>query len=405
LGSIVPFSFAPNARLCGHRPRVLFLRILPWLLLVLALILFPVARLTVAMAKPGTNWTHAVLAGEYGHWLALLPIALGLGAFALRARARVAAWITLATCAGLAALFLKPSWQAWRIARGLPALFDAQLGASETPASHAPFSFVGFLRGSPDPVPVQTLTAPNGLPLDFYRAIRSDNRPAPCVIVVHGGGWENGDRTQLPLLNHWLARRGYAVAAVSYRLAPKHQWPAAGEDVMTALAFLKAQSAELGIDATRLVLLGRSAGGQIAQTVGYTAKDPAIRGVIGFYAPSDLIFGYVNTHENDMINSPALMRRYLGGTPESARANYESASALFHVTKQSPPTLLLHGVLDPLVWYRHSVRLDAKLARLGVPCVFVSLPWATHGFDYTLRGPGGQLSQYAVERFLQSATK
>ena len=172
-----------------------------------------------------------------------------------------------------------------------------------------------------------------------------------------------------------------------------------------AIALLQTQAARLGIDPTRLVLLGRSAGGQIALTVGFTAGDPAIRGVIGMYAPSDLIFGYVNTHEDDMLKSPALMRQYLGGTPESARANYESASALFHVGRSTPPTLLLHGTNDALVWHRHSERLDARLAEQGVPRVLVPLPWATHAFDFNLHGPGGQLTTFAIEWFLAGVTK
>jgi dipeptidyl aminopeptidase/acylaminoacyl peptidase len=130
-----------------------------------------------------------------------------------------------------------------------------------------------------------------------------------------------------------------------------------------------------------------------------------LRGVIALYAPSDLVFGYVNTHENDMLKSPALMRQYLGGTPDSARANYESASALNHVRAGTPPTLLVHGTLDALCWYRHSERLAARLAEAKVPHVFVHLPWATHAFDFNLHGPGGQLTTYAAEAFLAAVTR
>jgi acetyl esterase/lipase len=57
------------------------------------------------------------------------------------------------------------------------------------------------------------------------------------------------------------------------------------------------------------------------------------------------------------------------------------------------------------VWHRHSVRLEARLAEFGVPRVFVSLPWATHAFDFNLHGPGGQLTTYSVEWFLRSVTR
>ena len=195
------------------------------------------------------------------------------------------------------------------------------------------------------------------------------------------------------------------MAAISYRLAPRFIWPAQRDDVLAAIEFLKNRATELGIDPTRLILLGRSAGGQVALATAYTAHDPAIRAVVALYAPSDLIFGYVNTHENDMLKSPALMRRYLGGTPDSARANYESASALFHVDERTPPTLLLHGENDALVWHRHSIRLADRLTQQGIPHQFVSLPWATHAFDYNLHGPGGQLTTFALERFLAGVAR
>jgi acetyl esterase/lipase len=171
----------------------------------------------------------------------------------------------------------------------------------------------------------------------------------------------------LPHFNHWLARCGYAVAAISYRLAPAHQWPAPRDDALTAIAFLKAQAPSLGLDPARFVLLGRSAGGQIALSVGYGAGDPAIRGVIGLYAPSDSFFGYAHAREDDALRSPQLMRQYLGGTPDAARSAYESASAFSMFSAATPPTLLLHGVNDSLVWYRHSLRLDHRLAAAGIP--------------------------------------
>ena len=70
-----------------------------------------------------------------------------------------------------------------------------------------------------------------------------------------------------------------------------------------------------------------------------------------------------------------------------------------------PPTLLVHGANDPLVWHKQSERLHAKLDELGVPNVFVSLPWATHAFDYNLYGPSGQLTTYSIEWFLAAVTK
>lgn len=378
---------------------------LRWLLFALALALLVLGLLTVVMAPVWSPWQLAVLAGEFGHWFAAAAIGIGIAAWWGRGGAPRVARLALALCVAASVLLLKPAFQAWRIASSVREELAAQFGARLS--TRAPFSFAElFLGRNPVPVAVQTLTVPGGLPLDFYRAAASgDGRPAPCVIVVHGGGWDSGDRRQIPQLNHWLARRGYSVAAISYRLAPTFIWPAQRDDVLAAIAFVTTRASELGIDPVRLVLLGRSAGGQIALATGYTAGNPAIRGVVGLYTPSDLSFGYVNTHENDMLKTPALMRQYLGGTPDSARAKYESASAYYHVSIRTPPTLLLHGENDALTLYQHSVRLNARLAENGVPRVFVSMPWATHAFDFNLHGPGGQLTTFALEWFLVGVTK
>ena len=380
-------------------------RLLSWLLLVITVLLFPLSMLTTLQSPVGTNWTRAVIAGEFGHWFA--PVALVVAALAWWRRKSAPRLGPATAMLGLltTVLFLKPTFQAWRIGRRLPGELSAQFGAAHIDRSPLALTTLFTGRTAAEPVPMQTFQRAPDLPLDFYPPVSARDTAAPCVIIVHGGGWHTGDRTELADFDWWLARRGYAVAAISYRLVPRALWPAQREDVLAAIAYLKTHAAELRIDPTRLVLLGRSAGGQIVQAVGYTARDPALRGVIAYYGPSDLVFGYVNTHENDMIKSPRLMRAFLGGTPDTARDNYVSASALNFVTKDSPPTLLLHGANDPLVWHRHSVRLHARLQELGVPCVFVSLPWATHAFDYNAHGPGGQLAAYAIEWFLARVTK
>ncbi len=373
------------------------------ILFALAMLLLVVSLLTLVQAPAWAPWKLGVLAGEFGHWLALGSLAVAAGSWL--AQGGASRWGASGVALVAAGLFVLPVLQAWQLGRLLPERARHALPVPATMPERKAFSLAGLFGRDPEPVSVETLEAAPGLPLDLYRAVRSDGRVAPCVIVVHGGGWDSGDRTQLPGLNHWLARRGYAVAAISYRLAPAYRWPAQRDDVLQAIAWLKTRAPALGIDPARLILLGRSAGGQIAQAVGYAAGDPAIRGVVGLYSPSDLIFGYVNTTEDDMLRSPTLMRQYLGGSPETARANYESASAIFHVTPKSPPTLLLHGKNDALVWYRHSERLEARLRDAGVPCLHVALPWATHAFDYNLQGPGGQLTTYALEAFLAGVTR
>jgi acetyl esterase/lipase len=240
------------------------------------------------------------------------------------------------------------------------------------------------------------------LTLDLYPAQRPGLRP--CVIMVHGGSWSGGDSRQLPELNSRLARDGYTVAAINYRLAPRYQSPRQIEDVATAFDFLRSHAAELSIDSNAFVLMGRSAGAQIALLAAYTLPEPGLKGVIDFYGPADMVWGYSFPANPLIMDSRKVMSAYLGGPYDAVPQHYLNSSPIAFVTHNSVPTLMIHGQQDVLVAYGHSTRLNKKLADSGVRHYLLSLPWATHGFDYTLNGPGGQLSTYAVERFLRELT-
>jgi acetyl esterase/lipase len=376
---------------------------LRWILLALVLALAALSLLTVVKAPDWAPWKLAVLAGEFGHWLVPLPLLVVAIAWLSRGSQPIIALATVGVGAVATGLFLKPTIEASLMAQTLPGKLERAFGRATL--ARAPFTVSDWWRGRPEPVAMKTLTYSADLALDFYPAVRVDGSPAPCVLLVHGGGWDGGERTEIAHFNHWLARRGYAVAAITYRLAPKFPWPAQRDDVHAAIAFLRQRAGELRVDVTRLVLLGRSAGGQIAEAVGYAAREPAIRGVIAFYAPADMHFAYTYSREDDIIKSPMLLRQFLGGPPDAARANYDSASGYLQVNPAVPPTLLIHGPLDTLVWHRQSERLAARLAEQRVPHAFVSLPWATHALEYNLHGPGGQLATFAVEWFLAVVTK
>ncbi|MFZ9682902.1 MAG: alpha/beta hydrolase, partial [Cephaloticoccus sp.] len=362
-----------------------------------------VALLTVRPAPVWVPWKLALLAGEFGHRLVGLPLVVGVGGAWLVRAAPVPAVASMLAGAAALALFLKPVWQARRLARQLPARLAAAFGAVPRPLPA--FRWRGLLARPARPVTRTTRTFAPGLNLDLYRDADAPH-PLPCMVVVHGGGWDGGDRDELAGFNHWLARQGVVVAAVDYRLAPAHGWPAAGDDVQAALKWLQAQADECGIDPENIFLLGRSAGGQIVAAVGFALGTPAVRGVIALYAPHDMAFAWGVSREDDALNSLNLMRQYLGGPPDLARADtYLSASAQYLVGPATPPTLLLHGTLDTLVWRRHSERLAAALAAAGRPHLLLELPWATHAFEYHLAGPGGQLTACAVRWFLEATRR
>ena len=259
------------------------LPMLRWSLLLLALALLPLALLTVVKSPDWSEWKLALLAGEYGHWLALVPVLLGALAWWTRGASAGVAVATALLCALAVGLFLRPCLEAWKLGGALPGQLARQFGP--VALARPPFSFSALFGAAPAPVPAETSVFSGDLSLDFYRAVGQTR--APCVLLIHGGGWDGGSRTEIVHFTHWLAHQGYAVAALDYRLAPHAVWPAQRDDTVAALAYLKTHSARLGLDPTRFVLLGRSAGGNIAEAVAYTAGDPAIRGVIALYAPAD----------------------------------------------------------------------------------------------------------------------
>jgi acetyl esterase/lipase len=373
----------------------------------LSVLLVAMASFTVIKAPTIWTWWLALLAAEFGHFFVILPLTLSSWAiFRWATIGPVSMVITVAACALAVGLFFKPTIQAARLAKTLPEKLERTFGPAKLP--QAPFSLAALATfGAPAVTPETRVFAhagkPSELAMDFYRA--ESVGPAPCVIVVHGGGWDSGERTQLPALNSYLARRGFAVAAVSYRLTPQAIWPAQRDDVRAAVTYLKTHAQELGIDSTRFVLLGRSAGGQIAEAVAYDEPDPAIRGVVALYAPADLHFAWKFTNERDVLDSKKLIRQLTGGTPETAPAAFDSASPYLYAKRGAVPTLLMHGTIDSLVWRRQSERLDERLRAENVPVVFLEMPWATHAFDVNLHGPGGQLSTFAIEWFTRAVTR
>jgi acetyl esterase/lipase len=377
-----------------------------WLLPIFAVLLLTLSSLTVVQAPTLFFWKLAILAEEFGQFLIVLPLALGLGAI-FGGTPGPLRWMTLGLCAIAAGLFLRPTFQARRLADDLPRRLERAFGAENIGGEPLSFRQLFLLGSSTAGVVVETRVFANRateeeLALDVYRS--EGRAQSPCVVVIHGGGWDSGDRTQLTAFNYEFARRGFTVAAISYRLAPRTTWPAQPQDVRSALDYLRTHATELGVDPHRFVLFGRSAGGQLAEAVGYDQPDPSIRGVIAWYAPADLNFAWFHTREADLLDSFKLMRQYTGGTPETAKANFDDASPYLKVKKGTLPTLLAHGGLDGLVWHRQSERLAERLAEVNTPCVFLDLPWATHAFDFNPHGPSGQLSSYAIEWFLRAVT-
>ncbi|MES2111191.1 MAG: alpha/beta hydrolase [Bacteroidota bacterium] len=379
----------------------------------LILILFLISLLCIFKAFEYHLWLLAIGTTEFP-WLfaGLTIIALGLGIWIPR-------WQMGGTILGTITLviFLSPVIRAYWAARDVKE--DMAKAFNIQPNDETRFGFFKMFKAVKS-VAYKTISYvkynDTSMTMDFYpaelpegsRLVPEPDKEEhekvrrPCIIMVHGGSWAGGDSQQLPELNSHLADQGYNVAAINYRMAPKWQTPAPVDDIRAVMAYCRTHSEELHIDTNQFILIGRSAGAQIALLAAYTLNDPTIKGVVDFYGPADMVWGYSIPSSPWIMNSRKVMEQYIGGTYAQVPKKYSACSPLEFVNRQSPPTLIIHGENDVLVSPEHSRRLDLKLTQNGIKHYWLKLPWATHGFDYNLNGPGGQLSTYAVETFLKA---
>jgi acetyl esterase/lipase len=339
------------------------------------------------------QWKLQLVLTEKGVWFGGAGL-VGALAVGVRRRRGLSSLFLAAVFLLAAFLFFRPWWQflaerpLWRTVMG------RVFGTVEPPplADQAPKSrWLDIAR--PDGTKMRVL---------YFPPAARPGSPAPWVVVAHTGGWDGGSPQEFTWMNSRLARRGWAVAAPDYGLAPGVRWPAPREDVLLTARYFKENASSLGLDPSRWVLFGRSAGGQIAEAAALASPDPTLRGLIAFYAPADLLFAYEYGREDDVIRSPALIRQLLGGTPLEKPDLYRDASPYAAVSPAAPPTLLIHGPRDTLTWVRQSRRFAGRLAEAKVKMVLIEPPWATHGFDYFPSGPGGRAAIWAVEHFLTS---
>jgi len=201
------------------------------------------------------------------------------------------------------------------------------------------------------------------------------------VLLVHGGGWSQGDRTQLRGYGLLLGRRGYLCVAREYRLTGEALWPAQIEDVKCALRWMRANAAELGINADQIVISGNSAGGHLSLMAAGTPDRPEFEGNGG--NPG------IETHVSASIAfypPTGLERRSWGGLPSlfgagAAEDTLRTASPLTYAREGFPPTLLIQGNADDVVPAREAQQMYDALHAVGVPVEMHMFANQPHGFD------------------------
>lgn len=210
----------------------------------------------------------------------------------------------------------------------------------------------------------------------------------PTVLCIHGGGFRAGKRERWDKLCQQLAGKGYVAATVTYRLAPKYQFPAAVHDVKAAVRWLRANSEKYGIDPDRIGVVGDSAGGHLVQFLGVTGDVAQFEGdgghadqssrvtcVVNYYGPSDFTKSYGKS-----VDAAEVLPLWLGGDDTKEHHRHILASPLYWVTPHAAPTLFIHGTKDPYVAYEQAVWIHDKLKAADVETELLTLEGAGHGF-------------------------
>ncbi|NJR38831.1 MAG: alpha/beta hydrolase [Leptolyngbyaceae cyanobacterium CSU_1_4] len=287
-----------------------------------------------------------------------------------------------------------------------------QIGASQIAAPRLrsqPFVLLDVFRGIAKPVTrrVETIqfAQPKGVPLslNLYRPLQRGKYPA--IVVIHGGGWQNGSPNDNADFSQYMAAQGYSVVSIDYRLAPQYQFPAQLEDVRTAIAYIQEHADELEVDVNRMALMGRSAGAHLAMLAAYEPDAPPLRAVVNYYGPVNLTTGYQDPPNPDPIGSRGLLRDFLGGTPADLPERYKQASPWNYVNHAVPPSLLIYGQRDHVVQSKFGRKLYEQLQNTRNQAIFIEIPWAEHAFDAIFQGVSSQVSLYYTERFLAWALK
>jgi acetyl esterase/lipase len=217
--------------------------------------------------------------------------------------------------------------------------------------------------------------------VDLYLPTASGSHPA--LLCFHGGAWLRGSQRQYQSWGPFLAERGYAVAAVDYRLSSQTSpaWPGVWEDVCRALHWLVEHGPAFNLDTARLGTIGDSAGGHMAAMLSlHPATANRIRAVVGVYGIYDLPDWWRVTQAPKRTDDP--VKQLMGKSYPDARLDYESFSPLHRLQSlESTPAasyLIIHGDEDAIVHHNQSERFVEALRAKNARFESMLIPGAGH---------------------------
>jgi len=212
---------------------------------------------------------------------------------------------------------------------------------------------------------------------DVYR-LPNDTNIQAGVLLVHGGGWTSGNKDQMGRFGHILAKEGMTAVCINYRLTRNatNHFPAALDDVTSALTWMTEQADELQIDPERIAAIGGSAGGHLVSLYGVTQhrypERPQLRAVVDLFGPTDLGSKFSPTVTGSVTN-------FLGHAREADPERTRAASPIANITAASPPFYISHGGQDEIVPEDQSARFHEALQAAGVDSTYLYFENEGHG--------------------------
>jgi acetyl esterase/lipase len=228
--------------------------------------------------------------------------------------------------------------------------------------------------------------------------------------MIHGGGWEGGDKREFyGHIPSYLAQ-GIACFPISYRLSGQAQYPACVDDCLAAVRWVRAHAAEYQVNPDRIAVMGGSAGGHLSLMVATAptadtdvdSHGKKLRCLVvaaaGLDGPMDMTVlatfqATTPEEQRNLAYAQAVTKKLLGGTPQEVPDKYRAASPISRVTADTAPALLLYGTKDTLVPPAQQTTMADKLKAAGVPVEVVPVEGQGHGAS-------GMYSQPPVMKFL-----
>ena len=213
-----------------------------------------------------------------------------------------------------------------------------------------------------------------------------EEKSRPAVLFIHGGGWIEGDRSQLKGYGILLARLGFVCMCNSYRLSNESIWPAQIQDVNCAIRYLRTNATDLGLDPDRIGVSGNSAGGHLSLMAAATNYDQIFEGEGGSNEVSSeikavcAIYPPTTIRQLEMLNPLENAFLMLMGK-EAKKEDFDKASPLNYVTEDYPPCMLIHGSTDSVVRLKDSTKFYEKLIEFNRPASLHIFSEEEHAFD------------------------